>query len=137
MSQCRDLLIDAEFGIRCYSADQFQLGSLRFSHVWVMEAAKKAEMVKQVMEGKAGHAQKRKEPEGLSERSTQEKEKGVRSTTADTAFANPDVARELLRKVVLEKDAVRIEKEVPETAFGSSFASIYQLSCYRTRRTNA
>ncbi|XP_077252105.1 uncharacterized protein LOC143891418 [Tasmannia lanceolata] len=48
----------------------------------------------------------------------------------NTAFANPDVARELLRKVVLEKGALRIEKEVPATAFGSGFASIYQLSCY-------
>ncbi|XP_077250627.1 uncharacterized protein LOC143890016 isoform X2 [Tasmannia lanceolata] len=48
----------------------------------------------------------------------------------DTAFANPDVAREILKKVVLEKDAMRIEKEVADTAFGSGFASIYQLNCY-------
>ncbi|XP_077222870.1 uncharacterized protein LOC143856513 isoform X1 [Tasmannia lanceolata] len=50
----------------------------------------------------------------------------------DTAIGNPEIAREHIRKGVLEKDAKCIEKEVLETAFRAGFASIYQLGCYWT-----
>ncbi|XP_077222871.1 uncharacterized protein LOC143856513 isoform X2 [Tasmannia lanceolata] len=127
-----------------------------------MDAAKKAEMLKRVMTSKVSQAQKREEPKGPSDRPVQDKGKTIRSTTAagtvakrpasvvrpvekdkvfrpdwsilrtDTAIGNPEIAREHIRKGVLEKDAKCIEKEVLETAFRAGFASIYQLGCYWT-----